>query len=66
MCKTCGCKDAESFSAESGQMCEVCFGNDDLPYDSDHFTECGRCEKSVCMDCDGEMKSHPDLVQSVW
>ena len=51
---------AESFSAESGQMCEVCFGNDDLPYDSDHFTEWGRCEKSVCMDCDGEMKSHPD------
>jgi len=51
---------AESFSAESGQMCEVCFGNDDLPYDSDHFTDCGRCEKSVCMDCDGEMESHPD------
>ena len=47
-------------SAESGQMCEVCFGNDDLPYDSDHFTDCGRCEKSVCMDCDGEMESHPD------
>ena len=51
---------AESFSAESGQMCEVCFGNDDLPYDSDHFTNCGRCGKSVCMDCDGEMEYHPD------
>ncbi len=46
--------------AESGQMCEVCYGNDDLPYDSDHFTECGRCGKSVCMDCDGEMEYHPD------
>jgi len=51
---------AEELSAESGQMCEVCFGNDDLPYDSDHFTECRRCGKSVCMDCDGEMQSHPD------
>ena len=46
--------------AESGQMCDVCFGNDDLPYDSDHFTKCGRCGKSVCMDCDGEMEYHPD------
>ena len=46
--------------AESGQMCEVCYGNDDLPYDSDHFTKCGRCGKSVCMDCDGEMEYHPD------
>lgn len=50
----------EEFGAETGQMCEVCFGNDDLPYDSDHFTECRRCGKSVCMDCDGEMQSHPD------
>ena len=49
-----------NYGAESGQMCEVCFGNDDLPYDSDHFTECRRCGKSVCMDCDGEMQSHPD------
>ena len=48
------------FEAESGQMCEVCYGNDDLPYDSDHFTKCGRCKKSVCMDCDGEMEYHPD------
>jgi len=53
-------KSAESFEAESGQMCDVCFGNDDLPYDSDHFTKCGRCKKSVCMDCDGEMEYHPD------
>jgi hypothetical protein len=51
---------AESFSAESGQMCGVCFGNDDLPYDSDHFTDCRRCGKSVCIDCDGEMEYHPD------
>ena len=50
----------ESFNAESGQMCEVCFGNDDLPYDFDHFTECRRCGKSVCLDCWGEMQSHPD------
>ena len=42
--------EAESFSAESGQMCGVCFGNDDLPYDSDHFTDCRRCGKSVCID----------------
>jgi hypothetical protein len=54
------CLAAESFAAESGQMCEVCFGNDDLPYDSDHFTECGRCGKSVCLECDGEMEYHPD------
>ena len=51
---------AESFEAESGQMCGVCFGNDDLPYDSDHFTDCRRCGKSVCIDCDGEMEYHPD------
>lgn len=50
----------ENFGAESGQMCEVCFGKDDLPYNSDNFTECKRCGKSVCMDCDGEMQYHPD------
>jgi hypothetical protein len=50
----------EWFGAESGQMCEVCFGKDDLPYNSDNFTECRRCGKSVCMDCDGEMQYHPD------
>jgi len=51
---------AETFGAESGQMCEVCFGNDDMPYDSDHFTECRRCGKSVCIDCEGEMEHHPE------
>ena len=53
-------KGAETFDAESGQMCEVCFGNDDMPYDSDHFTECRRCGKSVCIDCEGEMEHHPE------
>ena len=55
------CKECEkSMGAESGQMCEVCFGNDDMPYDSDHFTECRRCGKSVCIDCEGEMEHHPE------
>lgn len=52
--------DAETFDAESGQMCEVCFEKDDMPYDSDHFTECRRCGKSVCIDCEGEMENHPE------
>ena len=57
-------KEAESFAAvpisgtgSPGQMCGVCDESDDLPYDSDHFKECRRCGKSVCLECWGEMES---------
>ena len=49
-------QNAEEFEAESGQMCEVCHVNDDLPYDADHFKECRRCSKSVCLECWDEME----------
>ena len=61
---------AESFEAvpisgtgSSGQMCDVCNESDDLPYDSDHFKECGRCNKSVCHECWDEMESDENYYE---
>tara|TARA_R110002020_G_scaffold308462_2_gene524160 strand:+ start:23794 stop:25263 length:1470 start_codon:yes stop_codon:yes gene_type:complete len=61
---------AESFGAvpisgtgSSGQMCDVCNESDDLPYDSDHFKECGRCNKSVCHECWDEMESDENYYE---